>query len=377
MSKTGRDSKAMDRVTVGLVGAFPPPVHGAAAVNLCVRDQLASCGAGVEVFDLAASGLSRAWKSRIERLPRLALQWMRFLRFVMGGNAEVGYFGLSGGAGLIFEILFVLVARAAGTQIFLHHHSFAYLDKPNVLMRVLVRLAGRSACHIVLCENMRKQLLKHYIQVRRTAVLSNAFCVDRTDKERQGKGALARVGFLSNISFEKGIEDFLETAEYCGTHLPTLEFVVAGPFQDSKVESYFHGRAGTLHNVTYVGPVYGANKEEFLTRVDVLIFPSHYRHEAEPLTVLESLSRAIPVISTDRGCLSGSRSETGGGLRVWTGDGFAAFASRLLTAWHSDSKAFDQEREYASKLMQSFEHSSVQSLGALFAQMGLGDRREK
>ncbi len=53
----------------------------------------------------------------------------------------------------------------------------------------------------------------------------------------------------------------------------------------------------------YVGPQYGEEKVQFLDSIDVLVFPSRYVNEAEPLTVHEAMARAVPVLALDRGCI--------------------------------------------------------------------------
>src|SRR5659263_176212 len=102
-----------------MVGAFPPPMHGMAAVNGAVRTQLERMSVPIEEINIAAPSLDRSLTARLARLPK---------------------------------VLFLLLARLHGMRIFLHHHSYAYLDQRKALLRILVYVAGSAATHIALSD---------------------------------------------------------------------------------------------------------------------------------------------------------------------------------------------------------------------------------
>ena len=54
--------------------------------------------------------------------------------------------------------------------------------------------------------------------------------------------------------------------------------------------------------VFYDGPVYDRRKESFYDSIDVLVFPSRYANEAEPVVVIEALGAGAPVAAA-RGCV--------------------------------------------------------------------------
>ena len=56
-------------------------------------------------------------------------------------------------------------------------------------------------------------------------------------------------------------------------------------------------RLAGLPQIEYLGPQYGAAKDSFYQSIDILIFPSLYFNEAEPVVLLEAISRGIPVVA--------------------------------------------------------------------------------
>jgi len=187
-----------------MVGVFPPPVHGMAMVNAAMCEHLRSRGAMPLVFDLAPASLRRSWFNRLGRIRKVARALVRYLQEVLRGRGRTLYIGLSGGWGQLYEALFVAIARLGLARVFLHHHSFAYLNRRKLATRVLIRLAGPSATHVVLCETQGRRLTQCYPTASRRRIVSNAAIMDCVvEKKRRTRSLVERIGFLGNISREK------------------------------------------------------------------------------------------------------------------------------------------------------------------------------
>ncbi len=318
---------------VVLVGPLPPPVHGMAAVNAAVADQLRSIGASVLVIDVAASSLDRAVWARFGRLPRVLAGLGRFIREPRAA-AEALYMSVSGGLGQVYELLFVIVARIRAVPIFLHYHSYAYLDRPNLLTRALIAAAGRQTTHVVLSEGMALRLESAYpTAAGRTVAVSNAGLLlepaGTTPPERVG---LKTIGFLGNIAAEKGVFEFLDVVARLEEGAEPIEARLAGPFQDDETERAIRSRLDELTTTTYLGPLYGPDKTAFFREIDALLFPTKYVNEAEPLVIHEAMMHALPVIAYDRGAIREVVPETAG-LVIDRNDDFVAPAVNRLLDW--------------------------------------------
>ncbi len=324
-------------IEVVMAGAFPPPVHGMAAVNAAVRDALERAGATPLVIDLAAPSLDRALATRLSRLPRV-LRGLGRLAGKRGLRNATLYMSVSGGLGQVYELAFILLARLREMRVFLHHHSFAYFDRPGMLTRTLVRVAGDDAVHITLSTGMCERLQRAY-RAGRVMPVSNAVFFVVADAPAVVRRRLATIGFLSNISAEKGVFEFLDLMAAAGNAGWPLHAKLAGPFQDAGTEQAVCERLGSLPQVEYVGPQYGAAKNAFYAGIDALIFPSRYVNEAEPVTVHEALSRGIPVIAYGPGCIP----EIVGadcGLVIDPAAPFVPAALAKLENWLADPAAF-------------------------------------
>jgi glycosyltransferase involved in cell wall biosynthesis len=193
-----------------------------------------------------------------------------------------------------------------GLRVFAHHHNFSYLNRHPLYARIVLRLL-RNSVHVVLCARMGELLSQRYcIPMNKIRVISNAAILESTDEQgsaaqRDGKLVL---GFLSNITADKGCFNFIDLVKAAVAQGLAVEGVMAGPVQAEIRQTFAHA-VSSSGCIKHVGPVYDDEKIHFLSQIDVLVFPTRYVNEAEPVTIWEAMGSGVPVISLSRGCISG------------------------------------------------------------------------
>lgn len=321
-----------DSPGVVMVGAFPPPVLGMAIVNAHAYESIRSVCRRVMVVDVAAESLDRSWLARVGRFPKVVRGLIRLL-FSRSRRGGALYISISGGFGKLYDVMFVVGARLRGMRVYLHHHSYAYLDRKQWLGSALTLAAGQDSVHITQCTKMAKQLRELYPTATRVLPISNAaFLTDAMAAKRQIREVLKTIAFVSNISEEKGIFLFLDLVSECEKCGLPIQAKLAGPFQDRKVERAVRERLGELKNIEYVGPKYGDAKEVFLSSIDVLVFPTIYRNETEGIVNYDAMRHCVPIIAYGRGCVPeviGGRA----GLIVDPSTPFVPAGMRQLKEW--------------------------------------------
>lgn len=331
-----------------MVGAFPPPVHGMALLNDAMYEHICDRGNFPLRLDLAPASLARTWFNRLGRIPKIAKMFSKYVRKILSKSSCTLYVGLSGGWGQAYEVCFVAVARFRGARLFLHHHSFAYLDRKKLITALLVRVAGPTAVHVVGCDGQGQKLRQRYPVVRLTRVASNAAIMWRSAGTRhRTRTAVRRVGYFGNISNEKGITECLAVADQLRREGSDLNVCVAGPFENTLVEDVVR-EAVRLKTIEYLGPRYGSEKEAFWESIDVLLFPSRYSNETAPLVVYEAIAHGVPVVAWERGCLS-DMVPPNAGVLVRKEQDFVAVAVPQLLAWQHDPVAFSETSNAAQR----------------------------
>lgn len=336
----------MKRPKIVMIGAFPPPIYGMSLINKAVYDCLLSVGAKVMVIDVSANSLDRRVSRRLTRLPKI-ISALTALICMQNIHKAILYLSVSGGFGQLYEIFITLLARLRGMNIVLHHHNYTYLNIRSRYTDFLLHAAGSSAIHLVLSEEMAEQLRRIY-NVSHTVTVSNAvFCFRNEGTMSKSRKTIQTIGFISNISAQKGVFDFIDLFDSITSQKYPLRAMIAGPFQNTRVKHDVRTRLSQMQNIEYVGPKFGSAKDRFFEQIDVLVFPTRYANEAEPLVIIEALSRGIPVIAYGRGCIP-EMLKGYCGKAIDVNKKFVPGAFEIIKAWHSEPDTFEQATKAAS-----------------------------
>jgi glycosyltransferase involved in cell wall biosynthesis len=342
---------------VCVIGPLPPPCHGFAQATSDVAAYLEGRGFRVNRVDV------KPIRSPVRFLSRLSIRLTQLSSVIVAvWKGFPIYVGLSGGRRQFIDLLFLAIARLGRVKLYVHHHSFAYLDKPTFLAKLCILVAGNMCVHIVLCASMKNRLQSKYRHARTIEIVSNAGLpsVQRVFKPRM---ALRKIGFLSAVSREKGIVEFLKVASALRNDCPALEFSIAGPCNDKLLLMQIETECRSHPNLRYVGPVYGSAKDAYIDSLDLLLFPTRYRHEADPLVVWETMSAGVPILAWERGCLKEALSNCSGRSTVIPkASSYVAIAVSLIRSWHSTPDSF---RALSIELASTFSRASEASLCAL------------
>jgi glycosyltransferase involved in cell wall biosynthesis len=259
--------------------------------------------------------------------------------------SRVFYVACEGGLGLIYTLTLTTAARMTRASIFIHHHSFAYIDKHSPLMSCLTAIAGSRATHIFLCPTMAERFAKQYPARFQHSILSNsAFVapVSLPPRDRIPEEPLI-IGLLSNLNNEKGLQIFIDLVREAKAQGLNISAILAGPPHSGTDRDLIDRGCHELGaKLDYLGPVYADAKDAFFRAIDIFIFPTRYANEAQPTVLFEALSYGIPVLSFDRGCISHQIGDKGAILER-DGD-FVPFALTWLKKWLSEPDVFARLR---------------------------------
>lgn len=342
-----------------VVGPVPPPIHGAARVHELVVRNLEQYGAHLHAVDTSGSAPGSGALYHLERAALharacwVAQRWRRSLASI--------YLTGAGGAGLWYQLVVILVARLAGVPVVFHHHSYAYLTRRRAAMRAIVAAAGTRAVHVALCAGMAETLRSRYPGVGRTLVCSNAGLFAPAEPRPAAAGAAAPLvlGHLGNLVVEKGLATTVDTVRELRGEGLDVRLLLAGPAPTAESRAILARAQDDLGEaLEYLGPVPADEVDRFYERIDVLLFPSRYVHEAEPMVVLEASRCEVPTVAYAVGCLPNL--VAGSGRLVSTDEDFGA-AARATVAELDDPEARARARV---AVRERFEIRRVEALAA-------------
>lgn len=279
------------------------------------------------------------------------------------------YLALSGGNGQIVDLAYIVVGKLFKRAIYIHHHSFSYIGAPSRVSRLFFRLV-RGATHIVLSPKMGCMLCDIYgLNHADMVVVSNSAFYGATEGI-PGKpsiaGAPVRIGYLSNITFEKGFVEFFDVVRRLKAIGLYFLAEIAGPLAPD-ARAKFDQLHAELQEVAYMGPLYGADKDRFYGELDIFLFPTNYANEAEPLVVYEALRQGVFVIACDRGSIS-EMLDHGAGL-VFARDDIVELAVINIKKLIEDRDSLAAAQDLSLRQAQRIRSASRTELDKLLARM--------
>ncbi len=347
---------------------MPPPRHGVSSVNEAVAKQLEAKGIAILVINTAPPSLERGVWVRLQRLAKVLLGLRKLM--ISADGKTVVYISISGGYGMLYESAAIVISRFRTAQVVVHHHSFRYLDALFWPMMLLARVAGSSTLHVALSPVMMERLQRAYSAVRKVRILSNAGFVPCPARIQNDASAPQIVGFLSNLSASKGLDDYLGLAEACAMQGLPWRFILAGPYESVTDRNHYTKRIKSLPNVDYRGALYAEAKSAFLREIEIFVFPTRYRNEAEPIVVLEALSQGKPVIAFGRGCIEEVLGNCGGKV-IPVGSDFVGPALKIMEEWRADCGEFQRWSMQARRRFEELQAESVSAFSKLVTEFNI------
>ena len=354
------------RAGVFVIGPMPPPLNGWSLATAAMVERLRAVAA-VDVFDTSPRTLRRGWRYHAGRIARsLGACWALLWRPRSGGRTL--YLPLAGGSGSIYDLLVVCVARARRYRLFLHHHAFSYITRRSRWTTLLTAIAGREATHICLCAVMAEKLRAQYRGIARWEVLSNIALIEPGGDTARipGPGPI-RIGFLSNLVPEKGLDTVIDLCRELRRTGRDVTLCVAGPVEHPSAAALLEEAQRDLGPAfDYRGPVYTEAKTAFYRDIDVFLFPTRYANEAQPLVVLEALAAGVPVIAAPRGCIADDLA-TGG--FVSSDSAFRAESGEIIAGWLADRSRLAGASVAAVRRAAELRHNAADQLKRLVEEM--------
>lgn len=286
---------------------LPNPVHGMSTVNLAVQKHALQANLTPLVINtvpsFAASLFPTKWWSLLKVFHTL-LCFLQLIFISLFNIKSVLYRPINGGGGQFYDILYLLVARLFAHEVYIHHHSFNYLNAKSRLFSVLNVIAGKSAAHIVLGNEMQVRLTALYgIDKKQISVVSNLAYFSPANVGMTSEDEVIKIGHLANLCTEKGADTFLAVCRRLQCLNVDFSAKIAGPFADFMTKDMVLTAVTDIPSLQYIGPLYGVQKHQYYQELDCFIFPSRYKNEAEPLVLFEAANFGCLLMGTQRGCM--------------------------------------------------------------------------
>lgn len=160
-----------------------------------------------------------------------------------------------------------------------------------------------SKCNVLIALSEEwKERLSQIVPEDRIEIIEN-YSVLHEDvlEERLQRECNNTVLFLGELGKRKGCYDIPAVIAQVKKSIPNVKFVLAGAGSevDEKAIKKLIDEKGVSDNVEFPGWVRGDTKDKLLREADVFFLPSY--NEGMPMSVLDAMGYALPVVSTNVG----------------------------------------------------------------------------
>lgn len=256
--------------------------------------------------------------------------------------------------------IYMTIGYLAGWHIVFHLHGGAFArfhkDECGPIARAVIGFFLERAAWIVVVSGSWKEWAQGVTSNRRIVCIPNPVSLPSVVSQARERGLVV---FSGRCEAEKGIFDLLDAAGILRAQVPGLRIECAGDGDLGKVQRYA-ASMNLAARVKMRGWLGKEAAEQLLSRASAFVLPSYA--EGLPMSLLEAMAAACPVVATRVGGIPDLITDGVDGLLVPPGDphALAAALQRILR-----DRAFAQELGNAARQTIANRYAAERSLERL------------
>ncbi|NPE27138.1 glycosyltransferase family 4 protein [Methanococcoides sp. SA1] len=292
------------------LGRFPMPMHGAAKMNELYYNSLQKKYNVKKIKINYSKFLEEVGVLNFKKILGVFIVFFQTLWNLLFFRPNLVYFEIAPkGFAFLRDSIYVLMCKLFRRKIIFALHSRELVKNVDSLYYRFVL----KNCKMILLSKSLYGKLNRLFPKEDVYFLGNGIENDISDSEfssilkARSLNKKTTLLFLSNMIESKGPIEVLKICKKLKEDEIPFECFFVGAFSDNSFEKkWMKKRQGFKleKECIYLGPKYGKDKVEILSKTNWLIFPTTYPTEAYPLVILEAFMFGIPVVSYDTGAIS-------------------------------------------------------------------------
>jgi glycosyltransferase involved in cell wall biosynthesis len=334
----------MEKTKILFLSPLPPPFYGSAiSSKMCLEILQEDISLNVDNIKLNYSGtIEGVGKFSCKKFFWSFIVMYKILKAITSKTYNIVYFvPATAGIAMYRDFIFLNILKISNKSELILHLRSRFLDKDfeNAFKTLIIK-------KLLTCDRLillGKELLPNInslVEDHKIFYLHNAIPNLLTDEEfihlRQTKDSSKPINilFLSNMAIEKGWFKLLETCVILKQEGLDFQCNFVGGWPSNDEEKLFFDFVGSnrLSDVAfYQGAKFGNDKDQYLRRADILVFPTEYKLETFGRVIVEAMEYGIPVIANGIATIPSiiNHGETGFVLRKNTAEEIANFIVEL------------------------------------------------
>lgn len=197
-----------------------------------------------------------------------------------------------------------LAALASKRRFIFTPHSFGF-QKSTVkkIFHKLYRPFGsyifKTADKVISIAQMEKKMLIKTFNIPLAKIIYLPLPIKFKPKNKlKYEKKITQIAFFGRLSREKNIDILIQAFKKVKNKNPECKLYIAG---DGPLKKELEDIGKKVEDVYFTGPLFNNNLNDFIDDIDIFVLPSKF--EVSPRSVIEAMSKGIPVVTTPVGDL--------------------------------------------------------------------------
>lgn len=320
-----------------IIAPFPPPLGGdAKAVQLLIESDLVKKELNIEKINLSDGTLRSSGNRNLKTNKiRIVLNAIKKINKI-SNKTDVYYLTIAqsffGSIRDLAILSTIYRKKTKNAKVIIHLHGGGfklYFESTNKFMKKSIKKTFSKVDKAIVLSSSLRSMFDSIVSEEKICIVEN--CVDNlvypnsVTIENKIKEIVEKktinVIFLSNMILSKGYFDILKAAnilnEINDSNIFQFYFAGAFPSEEEKKDFYqYIDKKQLKSKVKHLGTVEGEKKNDFLKQGDIFVLPTYFPPEGQPISILEAMAYAMPIITTSHGGISDVIVESINGLYV-------------------------------------------------------------
>ncbi len=296
--------------TVAVISQLPPPVHGSTIMTKIFLETLGELGYSTTLIDRRFSTtIGEVGKPSIRKIAMTAGICVRLIVTLLQRRPNMCVlFATTRRGSLLVDWMLseILSFFNVSCVVYLHTIGYRKLSEASALWNWIIRrFFSRVQVVVTLSPLLAFDIEALAPHLPRFAV-ANTVAEEVLHRSVRSSPERKNVVYVSNLIPDKGAADFIAVARKVLESHQDVDFSLIGAPTDAKFTDELNlliDEFDLARNVVIVGPLYGEAKWKALESASVLVFPSRYEFEAQPLTIIEALHVGTPIVAYRAGAI--------------------------------------------------------------------------
>lgn len=253
------------------------------------------------------------------KLKKIFIMIKALLIHIVTFNYDILHVHMASDTSFYRKSIYINISKFYGKKVIIHVHGAEfkefYRDECDESNQKYVRKIFNMADKVIALSEEWAEFLKELCSEEKIQVIYNSIAVPKNDGNKNYKNNI--VLFLGRLGKRKGIYDLMDVIPELIKEDKNIIFNILGDGEIEEVRELCIKR-DLSKNVRVLGWLEGEEKERVIRESTIFALPSY--NEGMPMSILEGMGYALPIVSTDVGGISQQVINDENGFLITAGD---------------------------------------------------------